>query len=149
MKTIETRRLGKVDYLEENIITFNSGLPGFEDEKQFIICQSDSDSPFAYLQSVNNLDLTFIVANPFNFFSDYLFDLDESVKEELQIKKIEDVATWGILSITDEIKNASINLKAPLIINVNIKKGKQYIIHEVNYLTGTPLFPQSIREGGI
>ncbi|MGD9678489.1 MAG: flagellar assembly protein FliW [Vulcanibacillus sp.] len=149
MKIIETRQLGKVEYLEENIITFNSGLPGFEDEKQFIVCQNDSDSPFAYLQSVNNLDLTFILANPFNFFSDYLFDLDDNVKEELQINKIEDVATWGILSITDDVKNASINLKAPLIINVNIKKGKQYIIHEVNYLTATPLFPQPIREGGI
>lgn len=148
MRTIETKQLGIIEYLEENIITFNSGLPGFEDEKQFIICPSDNDSPFAYLQSVNNTDLAFILANPFNFFSDYQFELDDNTKEELAISNIEDVATWGIISIVDDLKKASINLKAPIIINVNSKKGKQYIIHEINYLTATPLFPQLIREGG-
>lgn len=148
MKTIETKQLGKVEYLEENIITFNSGLPGFEDEKQFIICQNDDNSPFAYLQSVNNTNLSFIIVNPFNFFSDYQFELDDNTKEELAINNIEEVATWGILSIVNDLKRASINLKAPIIININAKKGKQYIIHEINYLTATPLFPQSIREGG-
>lgn len=148
MKSIESTQLGTLEFLVENVITFDLGIPGFEDEMQFIICTGDKESPFAYLQSIDNKDLTFILANPFIFFSDYQYELDNNIEEELEIESLEDVATWGIVSITDDIKKASINLKAPLIINIRTKKGRQYIIQEINYLTRTPLFPQSFKEGG-
>lgn len=148
MKSVKSTQLGELDYLEENIITFDLGIPGFEDEKHFIICPGEKDSPFAYLQSIDNNDLTFILANPFIFFSDYQYKLDNNIIEELEIKRIEEVATWGIVSIGEDIKKTSINLQAPLIINAVRKKGRQHIIQEADYLTRTPLFSQGVNEGG-
>lgn len=148
MKSIQSTQLGKLEYLEENVITFDLGIPGFDEEKQFIICQNDNESPFAYLQSIDNKDLTFILANPFIFFTDYEYKLDNNIIEELKIKRIEDVATWGIVSISEDIRKTSINLKAPIIINIITKKGRQHIIQETDYLTRTPLFSQAVKEGG-
>lgn len=148
MKTIETIKIGKINYSEDDIIIFKQGIPGFEDENEFIIYKEDNDNPFAYLQSINNSSLTFMITNPFLFYSDYQFELDETSKEELNIKNQEDVNVWGLISLSDEIKNTTINLKAPIIVNVNSKIGKQYILHNLEYQTKTLLFPQATLQGG-
>ncbi len=148
MKSVQSTQLGVLEYLEEKVITFDLGIPGFDNEKRFIICSGDNGNPFAYLQSIDNMDLTFILADPFIFFSDYVYNLDDIIKEELEIESLEDVATWGIVSISNDIKKTSINLRAPIIINIRIKKGIQYIIQETDYLTKTLLFPQAVKEGG-
>ena len=119
-----------------------------EEEKQYIIIYPDPDQPLAFLQSINTPELSFIIANPFLFFKDYEFDLDEQTKEEIDIEKVEDVTVWGIVSIPKHMEGATINLKAPVIINVRAKKAKQHILHETSYLTKTQLFPQSVSEGG-
>lgn len=148
MNVLETIKIGTIQYSKDSVITFKYGIPGFEAEKEFIIYKEDDDNPFVYLQSVHNPGLTFMITNPFNFYSDYQFELDDTTKEELSIKKREDVEVWGLISISNEIKNTTINLKAPLIININNKKGKQYILHNLDYQTKTPLFPQVIQQGG-
>lgn len=148
MKTIKTIKIGTIEYSEDKIITFKQGIPGFETEKEFIIYQENDENPFAYLQSVNNEGLTFMITNPFLFFKDYEFKLDEASKEELKIKKQEDVYVWGLISLSTDIKNTTINLAAPIVININSNIGKQYIIHSQDYQTKTLLFPQAVEQGG-
>lgn len=148
MKKLETMSIGTIEYTEDSIITFNNGIPGFEDEKEFIIYKENDKSPFAYLLFINNSKLSLVIANPFYFFSDYEFELSGQVKEELGIEKIEDVDIWGIISVSKDFKQSTMNLKAPLIINNKKKKGKQYILHESNYLTKTPIFSQLEQERG-
>ncbi len=151
MKTIETTRFGQLEYSEEEVIVFEKGIPGFEQEKKFILVKMDNEdqlNPLAFLQSTNSGELSFIIANPFSFYADYEFNLDEATKEELEIKETEDVAVWGVLSVPEEFEKTTINLQAPVIINVKKKVGKQIILHENNFATKTPLFPQKITQGG-
>lgn len=151
MKKIDTIRFGQLEFPDEEIIVFEKAIPGFEEEREFIIIQMDTEdqhNPLAFLQSIQTSELAFIIANPFSFFVDYEFNIDESTKEELGIQVTEDVAVWGIVTVIDEFKKATINLQAPVIINVKTKKGKQTILHDTNYLTKTPLFPQKVTKGG-
>lgn len=149
MTKINTTRFGEIEFKEEDIIHFEKGLPGFIQEKQFIIVQLESGNPLAFLQSVLNPDLAFVITNPFVYYQDYEFEIDEQIKEELEIKDIEDVSVWGILSIPDKFEKTTINLKGPLVINTRVKKGKQIILQDKeDKLIKTPLFPHLIEEGG-
>jgi len=145
---IETTRFGDIEMKEQDIITFEKGIPGFEEEHQFVILQPDPENPLAFLQSTKTKELAFVITNPFYHFQDYEFELDENTKQELEIKQLEDVTVWGIMSIPEDFDKATINLQAPVIVNVNNKKGKQIILNNSPYLTKTPMFPQLVKEGG-
>lgn len=50
---IHTKYHGQMNIKEEQIILFESGIPGFLEEKQFVILPLSEDSPFVALQSVD------------------------------------------------------------------------------------------------
>lgn len=64
---IHTKYHGQMNIKEEQIILFESGIPGFLEEKQFVILPLSEDSPFVALQSVTSENLAFIVVSPFIF----------------------------------------------------------------------------------
>lgn len=96
---IHTKYHGQMNIKEEQIILFESGIPGFLEEKQFVILPLSEDSPFVALQSVTSENLAFIVVSPFIFFKNYEFDLDESTAELLDIDNIQDVEVMTILTM--------------------------------------------------
>lgn len=144
MGKINTTRFGKIEYEDEEVIYFNNGIPAFETEHQFIIIGNEEKSPFAFLQSITTKDLALAITDPFTFYRDYEFEIDELTKEELELKDVNEVGVWNVLSIPKEFKKTTINLKAPIVINIEKKKGKQIILKE-DYLIKAPLFKE---EGG-
>lgn len=132
---VATEVLGEINIQDEAIITFPQGLPGFEELRKFTLINIGDDIPFSYLQSVELGGLAFLVTNPFIFYPEYEFDLNETIKVELDIVKSEDVLLVSMVTIKDELKDATVNLLAPVIINVNTAEGKQIILHDSSYNT--------------
>ncbi|OEF97709.1 flagellar assembly protein FliW [Desulfuribacillus alkaliarsenatis] len=139
---IESTRLGTIEIDKDKIINFPSGIPGFQDDKQFVLVPMGEDNPFLFLQSVTDKNLCFILVEPHVFFNDYDIMLSEELVESLSIEKSEDVAIYTIVTIKDDLKKATTNLHAPLVVNAGKFLAKQYIISDGNYLTRQPLFPQ-------
>jgi flagellar assembly factor FliW len=137
---IETRQFGELDIREEDIVKFERGLPGFEQLKRFIFVEPDPDLPFSFLQSVEDADVAFIVTNPFLFYPDYEFELSPSVQEELNIVSERDVAVWSVVTVREKASDATVNLLAPLVVNVKEKRGRQIVLHDSGYGTKHPLF---------
>ncbi len=128
---ITSTKLGELQFEVKNVITFKSGLPGFESEKEFIIVLSrDAELPFHYLQSVNNEDVTFVITNPFIFAGQYDFELSEEILSELEIKNSEEISVYAITTIPDNTENTTINLMAPVIVNNTNNFGRQVILSE-------------------
>ena len=61
---IETSRFGTVEITEEQIFTFPMGLLGFAKYKQFVVIDHTEESPFKWLQSVEEGSLAFIITDP-------------------------------------------------------------------------------------
>ena len=127
---INTKFLGEVEIKESEILSFNQGLPGFPEYKQFILLSLDADLPLALLQSIEEATIGFIVAFPFAFKQDYAFDLSEEDKEDLHIEKEEEVLTYSIVTLQETFVDSTINLLAPVIINTNKKLGKQIVLQD-------------------
>lgn len=131
---LNTKHFGEIEIIEKEIITFPNGLFAFEDNKKFIIIDNpDKEIPFKWLQSIDNPDLTFVIINPFVFKSDYDFFLNESVIEKLEIEEKKDIAIYNIVVIPEDINKMTVNLAAPIIINVNKFLGKQIILDDNRY----------------
>ncbi|MFJ7752887.1 flagellar assembly protein FliW [Peribacillus muralis] len=136
---VQTKFHGEIELVTEEIYRFESGLPGFLEEKQFCLLTLD-DTPFFVLQSTKTKEIAFIVTNPFDVFPDYEVKLTDEVLELLQIKTEQDVLTFVILTISDPFNETTANLQAPVIINGSKKSGKQYILTGTDYRTKHKLF---------
>ncbi|SFC24061.1 flagellar assembly factor FliW [Bacillus sp. OV322] len=131
---ITTKYHGEQEIKQDDILTFESGIPGFIEEKGFCVLPLE-DSPFYVLQSINSANTAFIMADPFTFFKEYEFDLADEVMENLKIQSNEHVAVFVILTIKEPFNKTTANLQAPIIINTKSQLGKQYIINRGAYTT--------------
>lgn len=127
---ITTAYMGEVEINPSRIIKFEHGLPGFEDEKEFIQLPLSEESAYQVLQSVKTVGLAFIITSPYAIIADYNFDLEDSVIKALDIKIAEEVAVFVIVSLKDTLENSTVNLKAPIVLNIENQKAKQIIIVE-------------------
>ena len=130
---ILTRDFGKVNIDQDKIIEFPDGIPGFKDEQEFVLLPLDEDSLFVIMQSVNTPELAFITIEPRNIIKDYEFVISEKTEELLQIEGIEDIILLNIVNIKDKVEDMTINLAAPLVININKNLGKQIILDDSKY----------------
>lgn len=128
---IETHNIGTIEYSESDIITFEEGLYGFSEAKEFVLAgEIDSEFPFQWLQSINDPMLSFVVTSPFLFVEQYDFELPDSVVEKMDLKSIDAVMIYCLTVIPDDAALTTINLKAPIVINKETKQAKQIILNE-------------------
>lgn len=146
MRKINTRRFGEIEIEEKTIAHFKDGIPAFEDEHEFAILPYpyEENTPYMFLQSANTPELAFLVTNPFAFFPDYTFELDDASMAALDVKGLEDVAICTLISIPlTGVKDMTTNLLAPVVINRHTMEAKQVVLEKSPYNTKHRLFPQA------
>lgn len=145
---INTKYHGEVEIEPNKIITFPQGLPGFVDEKKFIILDLQENAVFQVLQSIQTEDLGFVTIDPYHIYNDYAFDLDDYTIESLRIKSSEEVNVLAIVSLKKPFNKSTINLQAPIVINQANKYAKQYITNNTTHLIKAPIQPSDQKGEG-
>jgi flagellar assembly factor FliW len=146
---IESTRFGTLEVDEKDIISFSEGLPGFPDEKSFIFLPYGPESPFAFLQSVTEPSLTFLIVEPFAFFADYQFEIEDALLAELELSEGVMPQIYSIITVPDNLEAMTANLLAPLIFNRRGGKAAQIILTSSPYTTAHRLFPNGFpKQGG-
>lgn len=141
-----TRDFGEIEAEQNNIIEFKHGLPGFEELKEFLLIPLSEDSPFMVIQSLDDVEVAFTVIEPGNFISDYKFEISDNVEEELEISSIEDILVLNIITLQEKLKESTVNLSAPLVININKNLGRQVILDDKRYELKYKFFAELISE---
>lgn len=129
---LNTRRFGEIEISEERIIAFNEGIPGFEHLKRFIVILLDQTKPFYWLQAIDE-DISLPVISPFDVNPEYSPMIDDSVFNELELEREEDILVLNVAVIPDDMTKMTVNLAAPVLINVAKNLGKQIIIEGGEY----------------
>jgi flagellar assembly factor FliW len=146
---VKTLRFGDIEVDEKNVFEFAKGLPGFPQERRFVFLPHETkgaEKPvFAYLQSVSTPELTFLLADPFHFFSDYEFVIDDATETELGLVDGNYPMVWSIAIIPGKVDDMTVNLAAPLLFNLKNQKAEQVIMDNNKYSTKQKLFPDNIR----
>ena len=140
---MDTKYLGKQEIAEEMIIHFETGIPGFPEEKEFVILDIPGNDVLQIMQSVNHSNLAFFITNPHHFYHDYSFELDGSLLDSLNVKQQSDIVVFVIMTIQEPFAKSTLNLQAPVIINSANKSGKQFILNDEHYsLKAEIIFPE-------
>lgn len=137
--TITTSHFGEIEIDEENILYFDKGLPGLEEDRRFALLSNEDSRPISWLQSLDHLEISLPVIDPFTLCPDYSFDISTEDVVNLQIEQVKDVYVLCVLVIPANIESMTINLSAPIIINIKNKKGSQIILDDRKYRMRTPV----------
>lgn len=136
--TINSSRYGLVEVADDKVIEFPRGLAGFEALRHFAFLHPESDSPKYYiLQSMEDADVAFTVADPAVFGFSYEITLDEELSGLLAQsdtpEAVTDDAVLVILSKEDDNGPLRAVLKAPLILNLKTRRGVQHSFTRLDY----------------
>lgn len=137
---INTKFFGDIEIEQKDIIVFKDGLPGFKELYKFILLPIEGNPLLYYMQSIEQAEICFVVINPFTLVEDYQVDISEETVSKLKIEKEEDVSLYTILTISENIKEITANLVAPIIINNTNNKAFQEILNDERYSTKYMLY---------
>ena len=113
---------------QDDILGVPDGVPAFENATKFTLITTEDIQPFLYLKSVDIEDLGFVCIDPFLIYPDYLVKISAADMATLQLKDPKDALVFCFVTVKPEPKDNSANLLAPIIINIQNRKGKQVIL---------------------
>ncbi len=122
-KVIET--LGK-----DSIFNFPDGILAFEDSKRFVILLNPKIKPFIYLKSLDIEDLGFVCMDPFQIYQNYSIDIPAKDLSILGIKDSANAFVLSIVTVNTDPKETTMNLLAPIVINISNNTGRQIVLEE-------------------
>lgn len=134
---------GEMQYEENNIITFNKGIPGFNELKKFILLDLQEYEPFKLLQSFENDEISLIVTSPYEFFNEYEIKLSEETIKNLKIGSPEQVIILTTVTLNSDVKKITTNLQGPIVINTSNNFGEQIILDNSKYKVKSPLIEEA------
>jgi flagellar assembly factor FliW len=142
---IQTARFGEVSVDEDRIIHFTEPILGFPNSLRYVILDHAENSPFKWLQSVDEGELAFVVTNPKFFGIDYEFSLSDETVAQLGILNAEDALVMTIVNIpqTDPAKMTA-NLLGPVVASQSARKAMQVVLNDTNFSTKTRLIPDEV-----
>lgn len=136
-------RFGSIEFSPSDVITLEEGLVGFSDSTKFLMVPSKPGSPFSWLQSAQDPSLAFLIADPAAFFEDYDPEISDFDANQLGLLNGGDFAIFVTSAIpVGEPKKATANLAAPILINLDTKRGKQVVLDNEAYTMRHPIFSE-------
>ena len=132
---VETTRFGTLEVDDDALISMPGGMLGFEDCTRFLLIQHRPDSSLRWLQSVEEPAVAFVVLDPMAQFSDYEVEVSDSDAEKLQLASAEDATVFVVLTISNQGKDISANLAAPIVVNFKEQLAAQIVLQSERYST--------------
>ena len=125
---LNTKHFGEINIDEKKIINFEDGIPGFENEKQFIVLyEGEDNSPFRWMQSIENPDLAFAMVDPIMIIPDYDGEIPKEAVEKLGIEKPQDIMVLSIVVVREEVEKTSMKV----ILDTDRYSVRHYIVDEL------------------
>lgn len=140
---IETRDFGTLDIDEQEIIEFKRPIYGFDEYTKFVLlCDPEIGEHFTWLQSIEQPHLCFILVDPTVVPVTYSIEVPQ---EAVELLGEGDFVCWNIAVIPEDFKNATVNLKSPILINPQTHQAAQVIL-EQDYPIRAPMMHPSEEE---
>jgi len=127
---VTTTRFGELEVKKQDVFHLNEGLMGFESLKDFFIVDPGDQTLILWLQSVADSAVAFPVIEPKIFNPDYQLKLLPQEMKSLELTDLAHSTVFCILTIPRLVTEMSANLKAPIIINNQTKKGRQIVLQD-------------------
>jgi len=132
--TFPTTRFGEISIEPQDALTFVDGLIGMEHLRQWVLLADAENTALAWLQCLDRPDVAVAVVSPQRFVPEYQIRVSRREIEPLALADPSDAQVLAIISHTTS--GIVANLKAPLLVHVEKRLGRQIIArddHPVQY----------------
>lgn len=137
---LQTKYFGEISYEEGDIITFPSGLFGFEEEHTFLLLPFEgSAGTLLCFQSVTTPALAFVVMDPFALRPDYAPELQPGELKSLGVEDSQDLGFYVLCVVKKPVSDSTVNLKCPVAIHPETRVAQQVILETDAYEMRHPL----------
>ncbi len=135
MLKLETRDYGTLEYEKEFLINFPDGLFGFQELHDYLpLClNEEEDNTLLVLQSVEDANIGFVVINPFALDPDYAPALTPEELSYLEADSESKLTFYVICVLKNNYLDNTVNLKCPLVVNPDTRRGMQVILSDSKY----------------
>lgn len=132
---VKTKFFGEIELPDEKILTLDRGLIGLTEYKQFTIlydCDKE-ESNICWLQSLEEPTLALPVVKPWLVKEDYNPIVEDELLNHIGELTEENLVILLTMTVPSDIKEMSVNLKAPIIFNADTRRGVQIIVENQDY----------------
>ena len=134
MIKINTKRFGEMEFSEDSVVKVLGGLIGLAGHEDYIIIRYQDDSPFYWLQCVNDPELALVMINPLIFKADYDPPLPLSLHQELDIQNPGELSLFVIVTIPPgRPQEMTANMLGPVVMNPRSRRARQLVLDDRLY----------------
>lgn len=131
---LNTKLFGKIEIEEEKMIFFEKGIIGFPHCQRFTLVYDEGEDGrqknISWLQSIEEPAFALPVLDPLLVKEDYSPKVEEQLLKHLGTLEEDDTYVLVTVTATADVKKLSVNLKAPIVINVKERKAVQVIVED-------------------
>jgi flagellar assembly factor FliW len=125
MMDVYTTRFGPLEVLADDVIRFPEGLPGLEERRDWVLVAEAHNDAACWLQSVDRADVALAVVSPRRFVPHFQMRV---ARRELEPLGLEEVRAAQVLLVVSRTEGSlTVNLKAPIVINLRRRLARQVI----------------------
>jgi len=123
-----------MEFSEESVVRVLGGLIGLGGLENYVIIRYQADSPFYWLQCVDDPDLALVMVNPLVFKPDYAPPIPLAVAEEMEALEAGDLSLFVIVTIpAGNPRRLTANLLGPVVVNPGRRLARQMVLDDRLY----------------
>ena len=131
---INTRDFGEVEINDNTIINIPGGILGFEKYTKYTLLSPLGEDSFPmWLQSVEESQPCFVVYDPMQIYSDYVFEITDEEQSQLKISEDVPYRVLTVAIVPDDYRKTTINLRCPIVINTRENLAAQIILDDYDF----------------
>jgi flagellar assembly factor FliW len=146
--TIDFPRFGECTFTEDDVLQFPWGLPGFPNLRRWLALSVDEQRGFVWLQSVEDPAIAIPTSDPYAIFEQYAPRLPGYVLSALDITGPADFTMLCVVVVTEGAKEMTMNLLAPIVVNVRNRKARQVMLENSDYSVREPIPRKALETPG-
>lgn len=142
--TLSATRFGDVEFSDEDVVQFPEGLIGFPNSHSYILLCAKPGSPFRWLQSVDEPALAFLCTDPQHYVATYAPEL--SVRHARELGMTAETSRMVLCTVAiprGKPEEMTLNLAGPIVVNAELRKGRQIVLEDGAYTIKHRVFPQT------
>ena len=139
---LTTRIFGEVEIDDSKIISFPNGIIGFPDLKKFVLMfdEEKGTDTIKWLQSIDEPTFAMPVMDPLIVCPDYKPEVDSNTVDLIGELSNDDLLILVTVTVPHDLKQMTVNLMGPFIINVKECKAVQTIVDNDDYPVKFPIY---------
>jgi len=146
MHQLTGTRFGVVEFGEDDVVTFTDGLIGFANLTRFVLISTKEDSPFRWLQSLDQPSIAFLLADPNRYVLDYSPEITDAQAQEMGLDTETPMLIFTTACIpAGQPNDMTLNLAGPIIVNLQTQTARQLVIEDPTYPTKYRVFQEAAK----